>query len=66
MEKELLKTAFLPIVRHGLQLVAGYLVAKGQLDPAQGETLTGGLLAISSVGWWWFTRPKVAKPATTR
>lgn len=66
MDKEVLKTVLLPIVRHGLQLAAGYLVAKGQLDPTQAETLVGGLMAIGSVGWWWVTKPKRTKPAAVR
>ncbi len=56
----LFRTAVLPIVRHGLQLLSGYLVAVGQLDTANAETLAGGLLAIGTVGWWWATRPRPA------
>ncbi len=61
MNKELVfKTVVLPALRHGLQVVAGYLVAQGQLDVANAETLTGGVLAIATVAWWWLTRPKSA------
>ena len=61
MDKSVLfRTAILPAVRHGLQLLSGYMVAQGQLDVANAETLAGGLLAIATVGWWWATRPKPA------
>ncbi len=47
----------LPVIRHGLQIVSGYLLATGHLDPENAETLSGALLAIISVGWWFFTKP---------
>lgn len=54
-------TVVLPLVRHGLQALAGFLIASGQLDVTNAETLTGALLGISTVGWWYFTRQKPAK-----
>lgn len=53
-------TVVLPVVRHGLQLLSGVLIAEGKLDMANAETLTGGMIAIATVAWWYFTRPKKA------
>lgn len=39
---------------------SGYLVNAGQLDPANGETLGGAILALLSVGWWFFWNRKKA------
>lgn len=40
---------------------SGFLVNAGQLDPANGETLGGAILAILSVAWWWFWNRKAVK-----
>lgn len=61
MDKTTLNTVVLPIARHGLQLLSGYLVASGQLDVTNAETLTGGLLALATVGWWWATKPRAIR-----
>ncbi|EJN04217.1 hypothetical protein [Phyllobacterium sp. YR531] len=49
-------TVVLPMVRHFLQILSGYLVASGGLDQANAENLTGAFLAIISVGWWYYTK----------
>lgn len=41
-------------VRICLGWVAAYLVAHGKLDIANAETLTGALLGVAQVGWWFF------------
>jgi hypothetical protein len=40
---------------------AGWLGAKGGLDPANVETLGGAILGIVSVAWWFFWNRKVVK-----
>lgn len=49
-----------PFLRHLLQFGSGLLVAKGLLDTANAEVLVGGLVSVTSVVWWYFTRPKTA------
>ncbi len=56
----MLKTTVLPLIRHLLQVGAGYLVAQGQLDVANAETLTGAVLGLVTVAWWYFTKPSKA------
>jgi hypothetical protein len=41
-------------VRICLGWLAAFLVARGKLDPANAETLTGALLGVAQVGWWYF------------
>ncbi len=49
-------TTVLPMLRHALQFGAGFLVASGYLDGANAELLTGSLLGLASVGWWYATK----------
>lgn len=45
-----LVTGMMPFIRHGLSGAAGYLVAKGHLDPAMTETFVGvGLGTVALV-----------------
>jgi hypothetical protein len=39
------------LARHFLTMGAGYLVAKGQLDPGAAETLIGAATTILAVAW---------------
>jgi hypothetical protein len=41
----------LGLVRHGLTIAAGYLAARGHLDPASVDTVVAALLAIAGAGW---------------
>lgn len=49
------------IVRIVMYGAAGWLGAAGGLDPANVETLGGALVALVSVGWWWFWNRKAVK-----
>ena len=51
------------LIRIVLQFLSGFLVGKGILDAANAEVLTGALLSLASVAWWYFWNRK-AKPAT--
>lgn len=42
------------LFRIGAYALAGWLGARGNLDPANIETLGGALLGLASVAWWWF------------
>lgn len=42
----------LPILRHVLQLVAGYLMAQGFLPEGGTELLIGAGLSVFSFVWW--------------
>jgi hypothetical protein len=41
------------IIRIVMQIVAGFLVANGHLSEDMARTLTGGVLSLSMVAWWW-------------
>jgi hypothetical protein len=47
MNKELL----FPLIRHGLTVGAGYLVAKGALDEGSANEVVGAVMALAGVGW---------------
>lgn len=49
------------VVRILAYAAAGWLGAKGGLDPANVETLGGALLGLVSVAWWFFWNRKAAK-----
>lgn len=42
----------LGLLRHGLQLIAGMLVARGYIDASMTDGVVGGVLAIGSAGWY--------------
>lgn len=42
---------FLSLLRSALKFAAGYLVAKGAVDQANAEMITGGVLALASLIW---------------
>ncbi len=39
------------LIRHGLTLVGGYFVSKGQLDPSDLQTLIGALTGLFGIFW---------------
>jgi hypothetical protein len=41
------------LVRIAVQVLAGYLVANGHLTEDMATTLTGGVLSLAMVTWWW-------------
>ena len=41
------------LVRHILTFIAGLLVAKGELDPMQGESIVGGVMMLGGAAWGW-------------
>ena len=43
------------MARAVLQMVAGYLVAKGAIDASGAEAAVGGLVSIVGAVWSWFT-----------
>jgi len=45
------KTQVLGIVRHVLTFGAGFLIAKGKLEPGASESLIGGLLTVIGGVW---------------
>lgn len=42
------------VVRIVLNAVGGILIGKGYLSEEMSTTLTGGLLSLGSVAWWFF------------
>lgn len=42
------------VVRIFLGWLGAYLATKGMLTSEMATTLTGGLLALAQVGWWYF------------
>lgn len=51
---------FLRIV---MQVASGVLISKGLLSEEMSVTLTGGVLSLANVAWWFFWNRKAA-PAT--
>lgn len=49
--RNLNKKRALGIVRHGLTILGGALVAQGRVDPGEWETLVGGVLAVAGTIW---------------
>jgi len=47
---------FLRIV---MQVVSGYLVGQGFLTDEMMVTLTGGVISLANVAWWFFWHRKV-------
>ena len=45
------KDIVLSIIRHGLTLGAGALIASGKLDEAGGNELVAALMAIIGIAW---------------
>ena len=41
----------LGLVRHGLTLAGGYLVAKGHLDAGSVDTVVGAVITLIGAGW---------------
>jgi hypothetical protein len=41
------------VIRIAMQAVAGYLVASGHLTEDMAKALTGGVLSLAMVAWWW-------------
>tara|TARA_Y100001001_G_scaffold31345_1_gene26081 strand:+ start:2600 stop:2782 length:183 start_codon:yes stop_codon:yes gene_type:complete len=39
-----------PMIRHGLTVVGGYLLAEGVADQAAVDAITGGAVALAGVG----------------
>ena len=40
------------LLRHALQLAAGFLVARGYMDESMTESVVGGAIAIGSAAWF--------------
>lgn len=47
--------------RHGLTLVAGYLVGKGVINDSQGPELVGLGMAAVAFGWSWLQKHNANK-----
>lgn len=43
----------LPVLRHVLQLVAGYFIASGHLDPESAEMWIGAGMSIGALVWYY-------------
>jgi hypothetical protein len=39
------------LIRHGLTIAAGYLAARGHLDPTAVDTVVAAILTITGAGW---------------
>lgn len=46
------------VIRHIAQFAAGWLVARGKLDPALTETLVGVVIGAFTLGWYWYEKKK--------
>lgn len=55
-----LKEVIYSLVRHGLTLGGGFLVAEGYFDAMQAETLIGAAMSIFGVAWAIYSKKKVA------
>lgn len=49
---------FLPIVRHMMQIISGYLVAKGIVDEGTAFEITGLVMSTLTFGWFFWERRK--------
>jgi len=38
------------LLRHGLTILGGYLINKGELDPTAAASITGGIAAAAGIG----------------
>jgi hypothetical protein len=45
-------TLLVPIIRHGLQALGGYLVARGYLDESSSEAFIGFAINGGALAWW--------------
>jgi hypothetical protein len=46
------------LIRHALTVAAGYLVARGQLDPTTADTIVGALMGLGGVVWSVYAKRK--------
>jgi len=47
---------FMSVVRHGAQLLAGYLVSKGVIDGSMTETVIGIVVSAATLGWFFWAK----------
>lgn len=75
-------TLAVPILRHLIAIAAGILVAKGYVDQSSAdnlsgsvisiltnfnlESLSGVVLAVVNLAWWFFTKPSTKALGTAR
>lgn len=50
--------ALMPVIRHLLQLLAGWMLAQGYLTDGMTESFVGLGLAAFSLAWWYFSGKK--------
>jgi hypothetical protein len=50
-------------VRKGADWAAGALVVAGGFDPSQAPTISGIIVGIASLAWWWAWNKWLKKPA---
>jgi len=48
------------LVRHGMQLLAGYLVSKGIIDESMSETIIGLGASVAALVWYFWNKSKTA------
>jgi hypothetical protein len=51
------------ILRIIMQVVAGFLMSKGYLNEEMATTLTGAVVSIGAVVWWFVWNRKASTPA---
>jgi hypothetical protein len=44
------------VARHGGQLIAGYLLSKGIIDASMSETVTGIVVSLATLGWFFYSK----------
>lgn len=49
---------WLPILRHALQAIAGFLAAKGIIDGSMEEAIVGFGVSAATIAWFWWERRK--------
>lgn len=51
-------------IRIVMQVVAGFLMSKGYLNEEMAATLTGAVVSMAAVAWWFFwDRKRTSEPS---
>lgn len=52
----LLDKAISPLIRHGITVAGGYMIAQGHADPDSIQQVAGGAVALTGIGMSWLEK----------